>query len=143
VDIEVDAATKAHRKGLIIATEPQINQTSRNLKVRAILQNGNGHPGAFVKVYVDAGADKRAVMVPTNCIIPEDKNNQLILVKDGRAHFVNVQTGVREANDVEIVKGVNSGDTVVVTGVLFARPNARLQVRGIKNLENMTNANNQ
>lgn len=143
VDIEVDAATKAHRKGLIIATEPQINQTSRNLKVRAILQNGNGHPGAFVKVYVDAGADKRAVMVPTNCIIPEDKNNQLILVKDGRAHFVNVQTGVREANDVEIVKGVNPGDTVVVTGVLFARPNARLQVRSVKTLENMTNANNQ
>ncbi|MDO6434594.1 efflux RND transporter periplasmic adaptor subunit [Flavitalea sp. BT771] len=137
VDIEIDAASKAHRKGLIIATEPQINQTSRNLKVRAILQEGKGHPGAFVKVFVDAGADKQAVMVPTNCIIPEDKNNQLILVKQGRAQFVNVQTGVREANNVEITKGVSPGDTVVVTGVLFARPRSPLQVRSVKDLEKM------
>ena len=141
VDIEIDAVSKSHRKGLIIATEPQINQTSRNLKVRAILQEGKGHPGAFVKVYVDAGADKQAVMVPTNCIIPEDRNNQLILVKGGKAHFVNVQTGVREANSVEITSGVNPGDTVVVTGVLFARPNAPLQVRSVKNLEKTTDAN--
>jgi len=141
VDVEVDAASKTHRKGLIIATEPQINQTSRNLKVRAILQEGKGHPGAFVKVYIDAGADKQAVMVPTNCIIPEDINNQLILVKGGKAKFVKVQTGVREANNVEITKGVSPGDTVVVTGVLFARPNAPLHVRSVKNMEKMTDAN--
>jgi membrane fusion protein (multidrug efflux system) len=140
VDVEIDAASKAHRKGLIIATEPQINQTSRNLKVRAILQEGKGHPGAFVKVFVDAGSDKQAVMVPTNCIIPEDKNNQLIIVKGGRAQFVNVQTGIREANNVEITRGVNPGDTVVVTGVLFARPKALLQVRSVKSLEKTTDA---
>lgn len=141
VEVEIDAASKTHRKGLIIATEPQISQTSRNLKVRAILQEGKGHPGAFVKVYVDAGADKQAVMVPTNCIIPEDKNNQLILVKGGKAQFVNVQTGVREANNVEITKGVSPGDTVVVTGVLFARPKSPLHVRSVKNLEKLTDAN--
>ena len=141
VDIEIDAASKTRRKGLVIATEPQINQTSRNLKVRAILQDGKGHPGAFVKVYVDAGADKQAIMVPTNCIIPEDRNNQLILVKGGKAQFVNVETGVREADNVEITKGINSGDTVVVTGVLFARPKAQLRIRNVKNLEKTTEAN--
>jgi len=141
VDIEIDAAGKTRRKGLVIATEPQINQTSRNLKVRAILQEGKGHPGAFVKVYVNAGADKQAIMVPTNCIIPEDRNNQLILVKGGKAQFVNVETGVREADNVEITKGVSPGDTVVVTGVLFARPKAQLRIRSVKNLEKMSDAN--
>src|SRR5882757_11131726 len=43
VDILVDANSNIHRKGLIIATEPQVNLSSRNLKVRAILQNGQGH----------------------------------------------------------------------------------------------------
>ncbi|HEY4205786.1 MAG TPA: efflux RND transporter periplasmic adaptor subunit [Puia sp.] len=140
VDVEVDATSKTRRKGLIIATEPQINQTSRNLKVRAILQDGKGHPGAFVKVYVDAGMNKQAIMVPTNCIIPDDRNNQLILVKGGRADFVNVQTGVREADNVEITSGVNPGDTVVVTGVLFARPKAHLRIRTVKRLEKSTDA---
>jgi len=142
VDIEIDAANKIHRKGLIIATEPQISQSSRNLKVRAILQEGKGHPGAYVKVSVNAGVDKKAIMVPTNAIIPDDKNNQLILVKNGKATFVNIQTGVREADNVEIVKGVSAGDTVVVTGVLFARPKAPLKVRSVKNLEKLSAANN-
>lgn len=135
VDIEIDAAGKTHRKGLIIATEPQINLSSRNVKVRAILQEGQGHPGAYVKVSINAGVDKKAIMVPTNSIIPDDKNNQLIVVKDGKASFVNVQMGVREANNVEITKGVNIGDTIVVTGVLFARPKSPLKVRSVKKLE--------
>jgi membrane fusion protein (multidrug efflux system) len=143
VDILVDAANNIHRKGLIIATEPQINLSSRNLKVRAFLLDGKGHPGAFVKVLVDAGVDKKAIMVPTNSIIPDDKNNQLILVKDGKAQFVNVQTGVREADNVEITNGVSAGDTVVVTGVLFARPKSPLTVRSVTTLEKLTTAANQ
>lgn len=140
VDIEIDAANKIHRRGLIIATEPQINLSSRNLKVRAILLEGQGHPGAFVKVLINAGADKRAIMVPTNSIIPDDMNSQLVVVKDGKAVFVNVQTGVRESNNVEVTKGLSPGDTVVVTGVLFARPKAPLTVRSVKTLDQLAAA---
>jgi membrane fusion protein (multidrug efflux system) len=135
VDIQVDANSSIHRKGLIIATEPQINLSSRNLKVRAILQEGKGHPGAFVKVFVNAGIDKQAIMVPTNSIIPDDKNNQVIVVKEGKAEFVNVKTGVRESNNIEITSGLKSGDTVIVTGVLFARPKSAVKVRTVKNLD--------
>src|SRR3954453_9356022 len=83
VDVEVDAAKQIHRQATIIATEPQVNQNTRNIIVRALLQQGKGNPGAFVKVFVDAGNNNRAIMVPTNCIIQSDINNQLILVKNG------------------------------------------------------------
>ena len=132
VDVQVDALSRTRRKGLVVATEPQINLSSRNLKVRALLQDGVAHPGAFVKVFVNAGTDKRSIMVPTNCIIPEDRNNQVILVKGGKAKVVNVETGVREADDIEITKGINPGDTVIVTGVLFARPDALVNIRNVK-----------
>ena len=135
VDILIDATSNVHRKGLIVATEPQINLSSRNLKVRALLQEGQGHPGAFVKVFVDAGVNKTAIMVPTNCIIPEDRNNQVIVVKDGKAKIINVTTGLREANNIEITKGLSPGDTVIVTGVLFARPKAPVTIRSVKSLD--------
>ncbi len=135
VDILLDAQANNRRKGLIIATEPQINTTSRNLKVRALLRDGLAHPGAFVKVFVDAGSGKKAIMVPTNCIIPEDKNNQVIVVKDGKAKVVNVETGVREADNIEITKGLVTGDTVIVTGVLFARPDQPVTIRSIKTID--------
>lgn len=140
VDVQVDAAKQKRKKAIVIATEPQVNLATRNLKVRAVLQEGTANPGAFVKVFIDAGANKKAVMIPTNSIIPDDKNSQVILVKSGKASFVNVKTGIRENSNVEIVSGVEPGDSVVVTGVLFARPNAPLKIRGVKTLEQLAKA---
>lgn len=136
VDVEVDAAKEVRQKATIIALEPQANMQTRNLVVRSVLQEGSPNPGAFVKVFVGAsGNAKKAIMVPTNSIIQDDKNNQLILVKKGKASFVNIQTGVRSASNIEVTKGVNAGDTVVITGVLFARPNLPLKIKSVKTLE--------
>ncbi|MBC7947731.1 MAG: efflux RND transporter periplasmic adaptor subunit [Chitinophagaceae bacterium] len=138
VDVNVDAASELRRKATIIALEPQANTQTRNVVVRALLNAGAANPGAFVKVYV-SGSDtaRKSIMVPTNTIIPDDRNSQLILVKNGKANFVTVETGLRSASNVEIVRGINIGDTVVVTGVLFARPNAILKVRNVKTLEQL------
>jgi membrane fusion protein, multidrug efflux system len=138
VDVEVDAANQVRQKALIVAIEPQANEQTRNLKVRALLAGNPANPGAFVKVYVGAsGSGKMAVMVPTNTIIPSDVNNQLIVIKNDKANFVNITTGVREASNVEITKGVNPGDTIVVTGVLFVRPNSAVKIRSVKTLAEM------
>ncbi len=137
VDVEVDASKQIKNKAVIIATEPQINQNSRNLLVRTILQNGTANPGSFVKVYVTSDVDKKAIMIPTNSIIPDDKNNQVVLVKNGQAAFTNVQIGLRLANNVEITKGINPGDSVVVTGVLFVRAKNPVKVRSVKTLEDL------
>ena len=126
---------KRMQKATIIAVEPQANSQTRNLSVRTTLNGNTANPGAFVKVFVGAqGTGKMAVMVPTNTIIPNDLNNQLILIKNGKSEFVNINTGTRLANNVEITKGVNAGDTVVVTGVLFVRPNAEVKIRSVKTL---------
>jgi len=141
VEIETGAADmkQSRKKATIFATEPVVNQDTRNLKVRALLEGGTLNPGAFVKVYVSARSDNKAIMIPTNAIIPDDKNKQVILVKNGKAAFVDVQTGIREDNNIEVVTGVNPGDSVVVTGVLFARPKAILKVRSVKKLEQFSN----
>jgi membrane fusion protein (multidrug efflux system) len=142
VEVETDARSKIRKKARILAIEPQVNQATRNLTVRAILENSKLNPGAFVKVYVNAGVNKQAILIPTNCVIPNDKNDQVILVKNNKAAFVNVTTGLRLANNVVVTTGINPGDTVVVTGVLFARPNATVAVRNVRTLEQFADLNN-
>lgn len=134
LDVEIDAENHTMGRAMIVATEPGANTDTRNLKVRAVLAEANINPGAFVKVFLNAGEGKTAIVVPTNCIIPNDKNNQIIVVKNGIANFINVETGLRQANSVEIVKGLNVGDSVVVTGVLFTRPKSKVKVRSVKKL---------
>ncbi len=139
VDVKVDESTQAIRKAVIIATEPQVNQTTRNLKVRAVLQDSKVNPGAYVKVFIAAKANQQSILVPTNAIIPDDKNKQLVVVKNGKAVFINVETGARQADNIEITRGVQTGDTIVVTGLLFARPKSQLKIRKVKTLEELAN----
>eukprot|EP01137_Pigoraptor_chileana_P037127 Opistho-2@33744 len=47
VEVEVEGQKAARCKAVVIAREPQINQTTRNLLVRALLSNCNANPGTF------------------------------------------------------------------------------------------------
>ena len=134
VDVVVDQKGTV-QKARIIATEPQVDQSTRNITVRATLGAGAPSPGSFAKVYLNAGAQKNSIMIPTNCIIPESRDKKAVIVKGGKAVFTSIQTGVRKADFVEVTSGINVGDSVVVSGVLFARPDAPVKVRAVKNLK--------
>jgi membrane fusion protein (multidrug efflux system) len=132
---KVEVQTDSHAENLdatITAIEPQINTVSRNIKVRAMLTKGVISPGAFVKVYL--AQSRKGIMVPTNAIIPDALSNQVVVVHNNKATFVNVETGLRNANLVELTKGVNPGDSVIVSGMLFVRPKAAVQVKKVKSL---------
>lgn len=117
----------------IAAIEPQINTVSRNIKVRARLTNGIIHPGAFVKVFI--AQNRKGIMVPSNAIIPDALSNQVVAVRNNKAVFINVETGLRNASLVEITSGLNAGDSIVVSGMLFVRPNAPIKVIRVKSLK--------
>jgi membrane fusion protein, multidrug efflux system len=119
----------------ISAVEPEINASTRNIKVRARLDNGNLYPGAFVKVILKENA--KGIVVPSNAIIPDAQSNQVVVVTKGKGVFKNVETGTRTADLVEITSGLKTGDTVVVSGVLFVRPNAKVIIKKVKKISEL------
>jgi membrane fusion protein (multidrug efflux system) len=127
--IETNESDKK-QMAVISAIEPQINVATRNLKVRARLSGSRINPGTFVKVLLNK--DEEGIVVPSNALIPDASSNQVVLVKHKKAVFVNVETGMRNADVVEISGAINSGDTIIVSGVLFVRPNAMVKIRAVK-----------
>ena len=115
----------------ISAIEPQINTATRNIKVRARLNKGTLSPGAFVKVLLDE--KMKGIVVPTNAIIPDALSSQVVLVKNGKALFQDVETGIRTTDAVEITDGIQIGDSVIVSGVLYVRPGASVKVNKVRN----------
>jgi membrane fusion protein, multidrug efflux system len=111
---------------VISAIEPQINPDTRNIKARARLKDGYVSPGTFVKVILNKN-DQR-IVVPSNAIIPNASSSQVIVIKNNKAQFVNVETGLRNEDAVELLQGINSGDSIVVSGVLFVRPNSSVTI---------------
>jgi membrane fusion protein (multidrug efflux system) len=113
----------------VMATEEGIDVTTRNLKARAVVKNKDAalKPGAFANVELELGHNTSALMVPTQAVIPQERNKQLIIAKNGKAKFVTVTTGVRQASTVEVLDGISAGDTIVTTGLLFLKPGTDLK----------------
>ena len=118
----------------IIAAEGGIEATTRNLKVRAVVESKSPSltPGAFAKVELPLAINPAALMIPTQAVIPQERDKRVIVSHDGLAQFVIVKTGVRKSADVEITDGLKSGDTVVTTGVLFIKPKSSLKFSKIR-----------
>jgi len=119
----------------VIAQESQVNQTTRNLTVRAQLPAGaQASPGAFARVSVPTGAARRSVLLPTNAIMPGDQSDQVVVVKNGKATMRDVRTGDRQQDQIAITSGLVAGDSVVTNGVLFTQPGKPVKVRKAKSM---------
>ena len=137
--IKVIADNNQEFSATIAAEESQINVATGNIKVRATLQKGDLKPGGFVKIQLDAGDGKQSIMVPTNVIIPDANSKKIIVVKEGKGEIVKIKTGIRNAYGVEVIDGLNPGDSIVVTGVLFVKSGKPVKVRSVKNLQDLIN----
>ena len=118
----------------VIATEQGINVGTRSLKVRALVNSSARElvSGAFANVTLRLSENHNALMIPTQTIIPEEENKSVIVARNGKAHFITVQTGIRKASDIEITDGLQPGDTVITSGLLFLKEGGKLQYATIK-----------
>lgn len=118
----------------VIATEKGIDDATRNLKVRALITSSSQEliPGAFATVKLHLGEKTNALMVPTEAIIPQEENKTLIVAQHGKAHLVLVKTGIRKAASIEITEGIQPGDTIITTGLLFLKEGGKLSYSIIK-----------
>jgi membrane fusion protein (multidrug efflux system) len=88
-------------------------------------------PGAFAKVALDIDKDNNAIIVPTQAIIPLSRGKEVILYKGGTPQFVPVTTGIRDSSYIQITKGVNIGDTVLISGLMAIKPDSEVKLSKI------------
>jgi len=117
----------------VVAKESAIDETTRNLKILALV-NGNDNSllsGSFVKISLELAANNAAMMIPTYAIIPQARNKMVATYQNGVAVLKKVTTGVRESGNVEILTGLNIGDTIITTGLLFVKPDSKIKLSKI------------
>ncbi|MBC9252069.1 efflux transporter periplasmic adaptor subunit [Pseudomonas alcaligenes] len=137
VRISVAAYPGESFPGEISALNPKVEETTRNVQVRATLANPDNKllPGMFANLAVLLGDDQPAVVVPETAItytlygnsvyvIGEKKGEDGQVQKDasGQAELVVerrfVSTGERRDGRVVISKGLKPGEQVVTAGQL-------------------------
>lgn len=125
--VTLDALPQKRFNARIDAMDPQVDATGRSVLVRASLDNTEGvlRPGMFARVDTVLSTRPEALVVPEEAVMPDAGKQFVIKVVpgpevEGRATRVaqrsEVQTGARRQGRVEILQGVQAGDTVVTAG---------------------------
>ena len=110
-------------QGSVYATESKVDLATHSFSVRAIYPNTRTRllPGRFVSVHIQLHDIPNAIAIPTEAIVPEMGVDKVYLYRNGKAHAVEVTTGLRTDAELQILKGLSVGDTLVTSGTLQLR----------------------
>ena len=111
-----------------------LDTTSRTIPVRAVVQNADGRlrPAMFATVWIDAGANRSVIMLPSDAIQQLDNRSVVFVARidtKGGASFErrDVEVGSAVGAQTQVLRGLRAGEMVVVAGAFaikseFARP---------------------
>jgi membrane fusion protein (multidrug efflux system) len=116
-------------EGRVLALESAIDAPTRSLLVRGVAENPSGAllPGAFASVELPIERPAEGILAPAQAIVPSAAGHAVWVLRDGRAELREVEIGLRTRDEVEIVRGLAPGETVLTTNLLRLRPGARVE----------------
>jgi membrane fusion protein (multidrug efflux system) len=107
----------------IYALESYMDPATLTLKVRALYPNTDGRvrPGRSANVEVRLNPIENAVTAPNESIIKEMGIDYAYIYSGGVARQVALDIGMRTESRLQIINGLNVGDTLIVSGVMQLR----------------------
>lgn len=118
IDVTIEDYDILPVEATIVAISPEIDETTRTVKLRAQMPNTDlsYRPGEFARVLVLAGKIENAVLVPITAIERDGDEEHVMTIVDNIAVKVPVSTGMRDGSEVEITHGVKDKDLVMIAG---------------------------
>lgn len=107
-------------KGRVSLVSPALDPGSTTVEVWVEARKPDPalRPGITVSVSITAKTAKDAIVVPTTAVFKNADGAEYVPLagSDEKAHQKTVQVGIRTADQVQIVSGINPGDPVIVSG---------------------------
>ena len=107
----------------VYARESKIDPVTHTLTIRALYPNSESTvlPGRYASIRLKKQEIEDALAIPSEAIVPEMGKDKVFLYKAGKAQPVEIKTGLRTESQVQVVDGLQSGDTIIVSGTLQLR----------------------
>jgi membrane fusion protein, multidrug efflux system len=133
-DIQVSVGAFPDRvfHGVVTFISPTVDPATRTLRIKAEIQNDEGHlrPGLFARVSLGVSPRSGVVMVPEEALIQRSEGAVLFKIgPDDRVKRVAVTTGAHDGGLVEVRGDVRPGDRVVRRGHGGLADGAQVAVR--------------
>jgi membrane fusion protein (multidrug efflux system) len=137
VEIEARAAAYPERafSGRIANVDSRVDPTTRTVRVRAMLPNGDEAVRPGMLMTVDVRSNPRdALAVPEIAVLDEAQGSFVYRIASGGeaqvAERVQVRLGQRSGGMAEVLDGLAAGDRIVTEGLQTIRPGQPVRVDG-------------
>lgn len=133
VRVRTDTFPDASWEATVTTVNPEVDPATRNVRVRATLENPDGRlrPGMFVNVDVLSGELRQALVVPATAVMyapygdsvfvlsqkKDEQTGQVATVAQQRF----IRAGDRRGDFVAVVDGLDKGETIVASGAFKLR----------------------
>jgi membrane fusion protein (multidrug efflux system) len=110
-------------EAIVYAVDPKVDVATRTITVRGLYNNVNGKllAGMFARINLIINQSDEVILIPTESIVQEMEGKKVWIVSNGKALSKPITTGFRSNNQVEVVTGLQIGDTIMVTGLMQVR----------------------
>ena len=122
--LDIDALPGRRFAAVVHAIDPLVDANGRSVGVRGCVDNRKLElrPGMFARITAVFGVRDQARVIPEEAVVPQGGRVSVFKIVDGPdqdtkiAQRVDVKLGVRQPGRVEVVEGLQPGDTVVTAG---------------------------
>ena len=143
VNFRVSAYPDRIFSGEVIAIDAKVDETTRNVNVRAQLVNEQNllRPGMYAEIDMVLNKPGEYIVVPLTAIVFSSFGDALFVVDkndqgDVVAKRVSVTTGEQRGDQIAILSGLEGGEQVVQAGVSKLRNNAPISISEQPRLKN-------
>lgn len=114
----------------VYAIETTLDEKTLSLKARALYANTGGklRPGRSTSIEIVLQEIENAIVVPSISIIAEMGRDLAYIYKNGQAKQIQVKKGMRTSSTVQILDGLQIGDTLLTTGMMQLRDGTQVTI---------------
>jgi RND family efflux transporter MFP subunit len=105
-------------EGTVTRIVQALNRATRTMTIEVDLPNRDHilKGGMFARVEIMVGIHRNAIQIPLDAVSRLEDSQYVYIVREGKAQRVPVEIGARDENRVEITKGLDGSEQVIVSG---------------------------
>lgn len=118
------------REASVYASDSRVDSETRTYTVRALYDNWDGKlvAGRYVSINLTTKQYEKTIAVPSEAIVSEMGIDKVFVCRDGKAEPVEISKGLRTDAQVQVLRGLNVGDTVITSGTMQLRKGQSVSV---------------
>lgn len=131
-----DEERAIQKVGKVAALDATISESSRTRQIMVTVDNSKGDliAGGYAKVNVELQSGRtQTIPVPAEALTLDKDGAFVYIVENGKASMRRVETGLRTPIAVDVISGLNEGDTVITSGLISIRQGSGVRIREIRN----------